>query len=237
MAFDAVLQRKRASAALRRTLAFSMIFFCASAHAAQLPGPKRSAPKQAAKATSPLLAEAEGLVREGRVAEAKNKIQEQLQQNPANAGAFDLLGVISVSEKDYPDALDAFQHALKLEPNSTRTRNNIGNVYVAQGKFDLAEQESRTVLRTARGNRDANYNLGLVLLAQGAPAKAILHFQRVRPANLETKFNLTRAYLRAGRTAEGLKSATDLSAEHKDNVQLHFPLAVLLASQKQYPPS
>src|SRR4029077_9936169 len=74
----------------------------------------------------------------------------------------------------------------------------------------------------------------MVLGAQGSPSKAILHFQRVRPVNLETKFNLTRAYLQAGRTAEGLKSATELSAENKDNVQLHSTLGVLLASEKQY---
>jgi tetratricopeptide (TPR) repeat protein len=183
---------------------------------------------------SPLLAEAETLANQGRISEAKSKIYEELQQNPANAEAYDLLGVISVSEKDYPGALEAFQHALKLDPTSTRTRNNVANVYVAQGKLDLAEQEFRTVLRTAPANRDANYNLGLVLLAQGAPSKAILHFQRVRPANLETKFNLTRAYLQAGKTAEGLKSAADLSNENKDNVQLHFTLGVLLAAEKQY---
>ena len=45
---------------------------------------------------------------------------------------------------------------------------------------------------------------------------------------------MIRAYLRAGRTAEGLKLATDLSAQNKDNVQLHFTLGVLLASEKQY---
>ena len=83
-------------------------------------------------------------------------------------------------------------------------------------------------------NRDANYNLGLVLLARGSPARAILHFQRVRPANLETRVNLTRAYLQAGRTTEGLKSATELSDENKNDVQLHFTLGVLLASAKQY---
>jgi tetratricopeptide (TPR) repeat protein len=234
MAFDAALQRKRASAAMRGILAVSLTCFCATADGGQQAAAKRSASKQAANAASRLLTEAQALVSEGQVAEAQRKIQEELQQNPGNAEAYDLLGVISVSEKNYAGALEAFQHALKLEPNSTRTRNNVGNVYVAQGKFDLAEQEFRTVLRAAPANRDANYNLGLLLLAQGAPAKAILHFQRVRPANLETKFNLTRAYLQAGQTTEGLKSAAELSSQNKDNVQLHFTLGVLLAGEKQY---
>jgi tetratricopeptide (TPR) repeat protein len=234
MVCEAALQRKRASVAICAILALSLICSCVRAHAAQQPAVKPSTPQQSAKSPSLLLAEAEALLREGRVADAKKKIQEELQQNPANAEGYDLLGVVCVNDKDYPGALEAFQQALKLEPNSARTRNSIGNVYVAQGKLDLAEQEFRSVLRLAPANRDANYNLGLVLLAEGSPAKAILHFQRVRPANLETRFNLTRAYLQAGRTAEGLKSATELSSENKDNVQLHFTLGVLLASEKQY---
>ena len=234
MAFDAALQRKRATGAMCAVFALSLIPFCAPARAAQQPAPQQSAPKQSAKSTSPLLAEAKALLREGRISDAKSKIQEELQRNPASAEAYDLLGVACVNEKDYPGALEAFQHALKLEPNSARTRNRIANVYVAQGKLDLAEQELRDILRLAPTNRDANYNLGLVLLARGSPAKAVLYFQSVRPANLETRFNLTRAYLQSGRTAEGLKSATALSNENKDDVQLHFTLGVLLASEKQY---
>ena len=84
-------------------------------------------------------------------------------------------------------------------------------------------------------NREANYNLGLVLMARRLPAEAIPHFQRVRPADLPTRFNLVRAYLQAGRTAEGLKLARELSAQNKDDVQLHFTLGVLLAAAKQYP--
>src|SRR3984893_288693 len=234
MPFDAALRRKRTSATKCGILALSLISFCPATHAAQQSAAKHSAPKQSANPTSPVLNEAEALLREGRITEAKTKIQEELQQNPTKAEAYNLFGVACVNEKDYPGALEAFQHALSLDPSSTRTRNSIGNVYVAQGKLDLAAEEFRTVLRQAPANRDANYNLGLVLLAQGSPAKAILHFQRVRPASLETGFNLTRAYLQAGRIAEGLKSASELSNENNSDVQLHFTLGVLLASEKQY---
>jgi len=135
---------------------------------------------------------------------------------------------------DYANALDAFQHALKLDLNSTKTHNNLANLYVVQQKPDLAEKEFQRVLRLDPANRDGNYNLGLLLMAKGLTAEAIPHFQRVRPLNLETRFNLTRAYLRAGRTAEGLKVAKELSAQNKDDVQLHFTLGVLLAAEKQY---
>jgi tetratricopeptide (TPR) repeat protein len=46
---------------------------------------------------------------------------------------------------------------------------------------------------------------------------------------------MIRAYLQAGRTAEGLKMARELSALNKGDVQLHFTLGLLLAAERQYP--
>src|SRR3984893_11693281 len=164
------------------------------------------------------MAEAEALLGQGKLEEAKNKILEALRHDPESVEGYNLLGIVYSDEKDYTDALDAFQYALKLSPSSSSTHNNLGNLYVAQHKLELAEKEFTAVLQLDPANREANYNLGLVLMAQGAPGKAILHLQRVRPTNPETRFNLTRAYLRAGRTAEGLKTATALSAESKKKV-------------------
>jgi tetratricopeptide (TPR) repeat protein len=185
------------------------------------------------KKGSPYL-EAEQLLRQGSVGEAKLKIQEQLERNPSSAEGYRLLGVAYTDEKDYANAQEAFEHSLKLDPNSAGARNNLGNLYAAQQKLDLAEKEFRKVLRVEPGNRDANYNLGLVLMARNVPAEAIVHFQRIRPADVATRLNLVRAYLQTGRAAEGLKAASDLSAQNKDDVQLHFSLGVLLASNKQY---
>src|ERR1700720_1637833 len=168
MAFYAALQRTHVSFATCNILAVVGIVFCVTPSLAQQSTTNRTPPKQSTRPVSPLLAEAEALLREGRIADAKIKIQEELQRNPADAEAYDLLGVACVNEKDFPAALEAFQHALQLAPNSARTRNSIANVYVAQGKLDLAEKELQTVLRVAPANRDANYNLGLVLLAQDA---------------------------------------------------------------------
>src|SRR5258708_35482868 len=149
MLFDAALQRTRLSIAMRNILAMVAILFCVASSIAQQPATNRTPRKESVKAASPLLTEAEALLREGRIADAKSNIQEALQRNPANADAYDLLGVAYVNEKDFPGALEAFQHALKLAPNSLRTRNSIANVYFVQGELDLAEQEFRDVLRVA----------------------------------------------------------------------------------------
>ena len=144
------------------------------------------------------------LLRQGSIAEANKKIQEQLALHPSSVVGYNLLGIAYSTEKDYSNALEAFQHALKLTPNSTKTHNNLGNLYIEQNNADLAEKEFRTVLRLDPADREGNYNLALLLMAKGLPAEAIPHFQRVRPANIETQFNLVRAYLQAGKTADGL---------------------------------
>jgi len=221
---------------LRGIVTLAAIFIFSQGHAAQQSVPSQGNARQSSKTHSHFL-EAETLLRQGLIEEAKKKIQEELERNPSSVEGYNLLGIVYSDEKDYADALEAFKHALKLDPSSTRARNNLGNVYVAKEKLDLAEEEFRKVLRLAPGNRDANYNLGLVLMAKGLPGEAISHFQRVRPPSIATRFNLTRAYLQAGRTAEGLKVATELSAQNKDDVQLHFTLGVLLASEKQYRPA
>src|SRR5215831_7736193 len=97
----------------------------------------------------PALVDAETLLEQGRFDDAKTKVQEELERNPSSIDGYNLLGIICTDQKDYVNALDAFQHALRLDPNSTPTRNNLGNVYVAQEKLDLAEKEFRSVLRIA----------------------------------------------------------------------------------------
>src|SRR5438105_8684062 len=214
-------------------LALVLMFAFCAAYSAQQSAPNQRDTRSPANLASPFL-EAETLLRQGSVDQAKEKIQEQLKLNPSSVEGYNLLGIIYSGQKDYANALEAFQHALKLDPHSTQTCNNLGNLYVAQGKLDLAEQEFSKVLHLDPGNRDANYNLALVLMAKGSPAKAILHLQRVRPTDIATRFNLIRAYLRAGRIAEGVELARDLSAQNRDDVQLHSTLGVLLASEKQY---
>jgi tetratricopeptide (TPR) repeat protein len=178
----------------------------------------------------------ETLVQQGRLEEAETQMREELQQKPSVDG-YNLLGIIESDKQDYPKALAAFQQALQLSPNSAKTHNNLGNIYVAQKRLDLAEKEFRTVLRLDPGNRDGNYNLGVLLLAKGSAAEAIPHFERVRPANLATTFNLIHAYLESKRTPEALRMATELSEQNKNDIQVHFSLGVLLASEKQYKPA
>jgi tetratricopeptide (TPR) repeat protein len=200
--------------------------------------PQQARPEPATKRTPqktpPLLLEAQELLRQGRIADAKAKIDEELAANPSSVEAYNLLGIACGNEKNYDQAAAAFQSALKINPQAAEPRNNLGSVYIAQQKFDDAAKEFNRVVRLDPANSNANYGLGLVLLAKGTPALAIPHLLRVHPATLPSRLNLTRAYLQSGRTAEGLKEAAQLSSMDKDEPQLHITLGVLLGEAKQY---
>lgn len=194
-----------------------------------------SNPKSSAKrAHDSAFAEAEALLAHGHLAEAKAKAEGELRSHPSSVEGYNLLGIICSTSKDYACAEHAFAQALNLDSHSTETHNNLGNLLVSEGKPELAEKEFRKVLTLAPSNRDANYNLGLLLLASGAPAKAIPHFLQVHPQDVQTRFNLIRAYLRSGNTREALNDAAKLSAQKRTDVQLHFTLGMVLASEKQY---
>jgi tetratricopeptide (TPR) repeat protein len=130
--------------------------------------------------------------------------------------------------------VEVFQQALKINPRSTETHNNLGNSYVAQQKNELAEREFRTTLRFDLRNRDANYNLGLLLLARNDPRDAITYFSRVQPKDPEVLLNLAQAYLGAGQKQKGLELAGSLSEQAGSDVRGHFTLGVLLAKQREY---
>jgi tetratricopeptide (TPR) repeat protein len=179
----------------------------------------------------------ETLLRQGHRAEALDVIQSELRRNPSSVEAWNLLGILKTGEQDFPAANAAFQKALQLAPRSARTHNNLGNLYVAQKRSDLAEKEFRATLRFDPANRDAHYNLGVVLLAKHSSAQAVVQFKLVHPVDLATHFNLVRALLQSKRTNDALQLAQSLSAENSGNVQVHFTLGLLLASEGLFIPA
>src|ERR1043166_32411 len=124
---------------IRGIFSLALTFLCATSLAAQSPAHSRNKASQPATDPSSFtdpspFMEAEALLRQGSITEAKTKIQEQLQLNPSSVEGYNLLGIAYSNEQDFANALDAFQYALKLAPSSTKTLNNLGNVY-AGSKF------------------------------------------------------------------------------------------------------
>jgi tetratricopeptide (TPR) repeat protein len=190
--------------------------------------------QQASTAGATSFREAETLLEQNRLAEAKTAVREGLSRNPSNVDGYTLLGIIESRQQDYTDAQRAFEQALHLAPRSAKTHNNLGNTFISEHQPDKAEDEFRTALRLDPSSREANYNLGLLLLAKGSAAEAALHIERAHPQSTEMLLTLARAYFEAKQPANAMRIAAEISAQGKDDAKAHFSLGVLLASQKQY---
>src|SRR5437016_2653335 len=113
-------------------LALSLLLLNSATAVARQSVSAKKSPQQSSK-TLPQLKEAKELLTQGLLEQAKEKAQEELQRNPSSVECYNLLGIIFSGQKDYGNALKSFLQALKLDPNSTGTRNNLGNLYVELG--------------------------------------------------------------------------------------------------------
>lgn len=191
-------------------------------------------PQQGRSSLSSELQQIESLIQQNRLYEAKNSTLEVLQRNPSSAEAYNLLGMIQADQQDFAGASESFQKALRLKPSFIKTYNNLGALYMAQKRPDLAEKEFRDALRLNPADREAHYNLGVVMMINASPAAAIAQFRQVHPPDTATRFQLVRAYFQIKQPAEALRTATELSQQNENNIQVHFSLGVLLGSEKQY---
>src|SRR5579859_5421730 len=76
-----------------------------SALANQSPHKKSSSPQP--DKIDPHFQETQSLLQQGRFDEARQQIQTQLAKDPKSVEGFNLLGIVCVSQKDFPSALEA----------------------------------------------------------------------------------------------------------------------------------
>ena len=126
---------------LFRIPAFVALLGLSCGSAALQQSPTAPAEKRSSAEVASPFQEAESLLAQGLLDQAREKIQEQLKQNPRSVEGYNLLGIVCSTQKDYRHALESFQQALRINFRSTKTHNNLANLYVIQGKSDLAEKE------------------------------------------------------------------------------------------------
>ncbi len=85
---------------------------------------------------------------------------------------------IKIAEKGFLDnALSEFQKTIQIEPRHSRAHNNIGNIYMLQGKFDIALKEYKRAVDTNPHNIEAIYNTGRVLEQTGNIQEAKIYYK------------------------------------------------------------
>jgi Tfp pilus assembly protein PilF len=103
-------------------------------------------------------------------------------QNQSAAGIN--LGLAYFGKGDYPKALSLLRSVVADFPRDPRGRMNLGKVYFALEKYDLAIDEYKRALELNADYVNAHYNLGLVYLKKNnnsAAQSAFMEVMRLAP--------------------------------------------------------
>lgn len=121
----------------------------------------------------------------GDTAQAVNNFQKTVELNPNHYDAVLQLGEIYASINDGL-ALEYYNTALKIKPNSTEVYYHVGMFYQNSGKTDLAIQTYNELLKMEPKHAYAMYNLGYIeLVIKEKPKDALSFFDRAMKADPE----------------------------------------------------
>jgi Flp pilus assembly protein TadD len=125
-----------------------------------------------------------------------------------SADVLTALGTVLAEHGRLSEAEAQFAEAVRIEPTSAVSRNNLGLVRLDRGDPARAIPELLEAIRLRPDYHFAYNNLGLALARTGKPLEAVKCFERAlraRPNSAETQNNLGFTLLELGRKAEAVE--------------------------------
>ena len=110
--------------------------------------------------------------------------------NPQYTKAYISAGAMFKQKKSYDSAIEAYRKAVALDPSDKNALLGLGSVYSSQEKYTEAEQCFRSALKLLKaGEKDAetNYNLSIVLYAQGKKTDSLQYAKAAYDAKESVK--------------------------------------------------
>lgn len=124
-------------------------------------------------------------------------------------------------------AIREYREVLRLSPNLTEARVNLGLDYFMVGQYEQASTELEKARREKPRLVAANLFLGMIYLKLGFPAKAIPLLEEVLrqdPANQEALRTLAASYLQQDNYRDATKAYRKLFATNSDPVEAWYAL-------------
>ena len=103
------------------------------------------------------------LMRDGQFAAAKVKFSAAVKADRKSANALTWRGICENQLKEYREASQDFEAALRIDPTALPARYNLALSLIRLGQTDAAVRELETVVEANRDAVDAQYNLAILL--------------------------------------------------------------------------
>lgn len=207
---------------------------------AQLPGLRRvPAPGALVLAALALPLAWATLERNGDYASRVTLWQDTVEKRPGNSRAWNHLALALKNEGRLPEAEEAFQRTLELDPRHGKASYNYGNLLFQRGDFPGALERFRVAALHEAGDANIRFNHGYALTLAGRTAEGLAEYRaalELRPGWERPQMLLawalatsSDASVRDGR--EALRLASALNAASGDRLPSH--LDALAAAQAE----
>lgn len=171
-----------------------------------------------------LLEQADALLDQNRVPEAKQLYTEVTRVDPDNADGWLMLGLIEQEQANAASAEAHLRRAIELDPDYAMAHLNLANLLRGQGRLDDARRHARRAAEADADYLEAWILLGVVELAGSRFTLAEAAFQRalsLAPDNADLHANLARCQAANGKAQDAetsLGRAISLGAASADNL-------------------
>lgn len=131
------------------------------------------------------------------------------------------------------DSETLFKHALAVTTNNDVAENNLGIVYLGQGKLDLAISLLQAAVDLRPDNSPAHENLAKALLQKGQVGDALIHYHKLlelQPDNMEVHNIVGTVLIQQGHIREGVEEWQKVLAIQPDNGNAMSNLAWVFAT-------
>jgi tetratricopeptide (TPR) repeat protein len=163
----------------------------------------------------------------GRLTEAEQLYRQVLQNDPCNADALHLLGVVA-HQRGRPDlAIDLISRAIRLNPAEASFHANKGVAFKDLGRWDEAIVCYRTAIGLKPQQPEAHNSLGNALASSTRPEEAQASYRRaiaLRPDYAEAHYNLGITLKEQGRAEDAAACYAKAIAARPDYQEAHYNL-------------
>jgi tetratricopeptide (TPR) repeat protein len=183
------------------------------------------------------LDEATSALKQGRAAEADQKLDSFLKSHPEDLRALILKGAVLDSLERWGEAESYYQHALRRAPGSVRVLNNVANHYLAAGDHARAREFYLKALTIDPHHANANLQLAQMSVEERAGGQAFVYLERLgdsAASDPSVQLLRARALALAGKCSDAGPLLETLEDQASTGPALHFSVGMAFADCKQY---
>ncbi len=177
--------------------------------------------------------DARRLIREGRIDEAIERLQNVIEASPEFIPARMTLGTALQKQGRPEEAVEVFQAAIGIDPEADAPRFELGKHFAAMGETAKAIEHYSAALERDPFDATTHFNLGSLLFAEGDVEAARAHYEAGLsefPDSVVGQYNFSVLLFSRGDIDAALRHARRAAELSPENPQIQFHLGRVFAS-------